>query len=114
MSYTIEVYRGNQKAERNFGIYSLYVMFYPQLVAGPIERPQNLLHQFYEKHVFEYTRIVEGLKLMLWGFFMKLVIADRLALYVNSVYNNSYKHSGKTLALASIFFASQIYCDFAG
>ena len=77
MSYTIEVYRGHQKAERNFGIYALYVMFYPQLVAGPIERPQNLLHQFYEKHEFDYNRIIEGLKLMLWGFFMKLVIADR-------------------------------------
>ena len=90
MSYTIEVYRGNQKAEHKFGIYALYVMFYPQLVAGPIERPQNLIHQFYEKHYFEYERVVEGLKLMLWGFFMKLVIADRLAIYVNAVYNNSY------------------------
>ena len=72
MSYTIEVYRGNQKAERHFGIYALYVMFYPQLVAGPIERPQNLLHQFREKYVFEYDRVVEGLKLMLWGLFKKL------------------------------------------
>jgi alginate O-acetyltransferase complex protein AlgI len=114
MSYTIEVYRGNQKAERNFGIYSLYVMFYPQLVAGPIERPQNLIHQFYEKHFFEYERVVEGLKLMLWGLFMKIVIADRLAIYVNAVYNNPDQHSGKTLALATVFFAFQIYCDFAG
>lgn len=114
MSYTIEVYRGHQKAERNFGIYALYVMFYPQLVAGPIERPQNLLHQFYEKHHFDYQRIVEGLKLMLWGFFMKLVVADRLAMYVNAVYNNPGQHSGKTLALASVFFAFQVYCDFAG
>jgi len=114
MSYTIEVYRGKQKAEHNFGIYALYVMFYPQLVAGPIERPQNLIHQFYEKHYFEYTRIVEGLKLMLWGLFMKLVIADRLAIYVNAVYNNADEHSGKTLALATVFFAFQIYCDFAG
>jgi len=114
MSYTIEVYRGHQKAERNFGIYALYVMFYPQLVAGPIERPQNLLHQFYEKHSFEYQRIVDGLKMMLWGFFMKLVVADRLAIYVNSVYNNSDQHNGKTLALATFFFAFQIYCDFAG
>lgn len=114
MSYTIEVYRGNQKAERNFGIYSLYVMFYPQLVAGPIERPQNLIHQFYEKHNFEYERVVEGLKLMLWGFFMKIVIADRLAIYVNAVYNNSDKHGGVTLLLATVFFAFQIYCDFAG
>lgn len=113
MSYTIEVYRGHQKAERHFGIYSLYVMFYPQLVAGPIERPQNLLHQFREKHEFEYNRVVEGLKLILWGFFKKLVIADRLAIYVNAVYNNPQHHSGLTLLLATIFFAFQIYCDFS-
>jgi D-alanyl-lipoteichoic acid acyltransferase DltB (MBOAT superfamily) len=114
MSYTIEVYRGNQKAERHFGIYSLYVMFYPQLVAGPIERPQNLLHQFREKYDFEYERVVEGLKLMLWGLFKKLVIADRLAIYVNTVYNNPEQHSGITFILATIFFAIQIYCDFSG
>lgn len=114
MSYTIEVYRGNYKAERHFGIYALYVMFYPQLVAGPIERPQNLLHQFYEKHEFEYQRVVDGLKLMLWGFFMKLVIADRLALYVNKVYDFPDEHSGKSFALATVLFAFQIYCDFAG
>lgn len=114
MSYTIEVYRGHQKAERHFGIYALYVMFYPQLVAGPIERPQNLIHQFYEKHSFEYERVVEGLKMILWGLFMKLVIADRLAIYVNAVYNNPEHHTGATLALATVFFAFQIYCDFAG
>jgi D-alanyl-lipoteichoic acid acyltransferase DltB (MBOAT superfamily) len=114
MSYTIEVYRRTQKAEHHFGIYALYVMFYPQLVAGPIERPQNLLHQFYEKHYFEYERVVEGLKLMIWGLFMKIVIADRLAIYVNAVYNNAAEHSGLTLFLATIFFAFQIYCDFAG
>ena len=113
MSYTIEVYKGNQKAERHFGIYSLYVMFYPQLVAGPIERPQNLLHQFRENHKFESDRVVSGLKLMLWGFFKKLVIADRLALYVNTVYNNSSHHNGVTLAVATLFFAFQIYCDFS-
>ena len=114
MSYTIEVYRGNQPAERNFGIYSLYVMFYPQLVAGPIERPQNLLHQFYEKHYFEYPQVRKGFKLILWGMFKKLVIADRLAIYVNAVYNNPHSHSGITLMVATIFFAIQIYCDFSG
>lgn len=114
MSYTIEVYRGHQKAERHFGIYSLYVMFYPQLVAGPIERPQNLLHQFREKYNFDYDRIVEGLKLILWGFVKKLVIADRLAIYVNAVYNNPEQHNGTTFLLATIFFAIQIYCDFSG
>jgi D-alanyl-lipoteichoic acid acyltransferase DltB (MBOAT superfamily) len=114
MSYTIEVYRGHQKAERHFGIYSLYVMFYPQLVAGPIERPQNLLHQFREHHKFEYDRVVGGLKLMLWGIFKKLVIADRLAIYVNATYNNADHHNGTTLLLATVFFAFQIYCDFSG
>src|SRR5437762_836647 len=101
MSYTIEVYRGNQKAERHFGIYALYVMFYPQLVAGPIERPQNLLHQFREKYDFDYDRVAEGLKLMLWGFLKKLVIADRLAVYVNAAYNNLEQHSGFTFLLAT-------------
>jgi len=114
MSYTIEVYRGHQKAERHFGIYALYVMFYPQLVAGPIERPQNLLHQFYEKHRFVFERVVDGLKLMLWGLFMKVVIADRLAIYVDAAYNNADKHTGASLAVASVFFCFQVYCDFAG
>ena len=114
MSYTIEVYRGHQKAERHFGIYSLYVMFYPQLVAGPIERPQNLLHQFREHHQFDYERVAEGLKEMLWGFVKKIVIADRLSLYVNAVYNNPEQHNGPTLIVATIFFAFQIYCDFSG
>jgi len=83
-------------------------MFYPQLVAGPIERPQNLIHQFYEKHEFDYDRVVAGLKMMLWGFFMKLVVADRLAVYVNAVYNNPEHHTGITLIIATIFFAFQI------
>ena len=113
MSYTIEVYRGKQPAERNFGIYALYVMFYPQLVAGPIERPQNLLHQFYEKHSFDYHRVSDGLKMMLWGLFKKLVIADRLALYVNAVYGNPEQHTGLSLLVATIFFSFQIYCDFS-
>lgn len=114
MSYTIEVYRGHQKAERHFGIYSLYVMFYPQLICGPIERPQNLLHQFREKYDFEYDRVAEGLKLILWGFVKKLVIADRLAIYVNPVYNNPEHHNGMTLLLATIFWSIQLYCDFSG
>lgn len=114
MSYTIEVYRGRQKAETHFGIYALYVMFYPQLVAGPIERPQNILHQFYEKHSFKYADVVDGLKLILWGFFKKLVIADRAALYVNAVYGYPRHHSGLTLFLGTVFFAFQIYCDFSG
>ncbi|MDD2797815.1 MAG: MBOAT family protein [Bacteroidales bacterium] len=114
MSYTIEVYRGKQKAERHFGIYALYVMFFPQLVAGPIERPMNLLPQFYKEHDFDSNRIIAGLKLMVWGFFKKLVIADRLAIYVNTVYDNPAGHTGLTLILATTFFAFQIYCDFSG
>ncbi len=114
MSYTIEVYRGKQKAETHFGIYALYVMFYPQLVAGPIERPQNILYQFYEKHPFSYENAKAGLKQMLWGFFKKLVIADRAAIYVNTVYRHPQHQSGLTLFLATFFFAIQIYCDFSG
>jgi len=114
MSYTIEVYRGNQPAVRNFGIYSLYVMFYPQLVAGPIERPQNLLHQFTEKHYFDYKRVTNGLKLMVWGLFKKVVIADRLSLFVDQVYNDPTSYQGLSLIVATVFFTFQIYCDFSG
>ncbi len=114
MSYTIEVYRGNQKAEKHFGIYALYVMFYPQLVAGPIERPQNMLHQFHEKKYFKYDNLIEGMKLITWGLFKKVVIADRLSLLVNEVYNNPTEYQGLTFVAATIFFAFQIYCDFSG
>ncbi|HAH32824.1 MAG TPA: membrane-bound O-acyltransferase family protein [Elusimicrobia bacterium] len=114
LSYVVEVYRGKQKAERHFGIYSLYVMFYPQLVAGPIERPQNLLHQFYEEHLFDYQRVTDGLKLMLWGMFKKIVIADRLAVVVSMVYGNPQGYTGWPLILATVFFTFQIYCDFSG
>jgi alginate O-acetyltransferase complex protein AlgI len=114
LSYVIEVYRRRQKAEHNFLVYATYVMFFPQLVAGPIERPQNLLHQFYERHEFDYLRITSGLKRMAWGFFKKLVVADRLALYVNDVYANPQAHNGLQLSIATVFFAYQIYCDFSG
>jgi len=114
MSYTIEVYRGHQKAERRPGIFALYVMFYPQLVAGPIERPQNLLHQFYEKHDINYQRISDGLKLMVWGLFKKVVIADRLAPMVDVVYSDPSTHFGWAVIAATVFFAIQIYCDFSG
>ena len=113
MSYTIEVYRGNQKAERHFGVYALYVMFYPQLVAGPIERPQNMLHQFHEKHHFNFEDLTEGLKMMLWGFFKKTVIADRLSIIVNNVYAAPEKFDGVSLTIAVIFFSFQLFCDFS-
>jgi alginate O-acetyltransferase complex protein AlgI len=114
MSYTFEVYRGHQKAEKHFGIYALYVMFFPQLVAGPIERPQNMLHQFHEKHIIDYQRIADGLKQIVWGLFKKVVIADRLSEYVNIVYNNPTDYQGPHLLLATVFFSFQIYCDFSG
>lgn len=114
MSYTIEVYRGHQKAERHFGIYSLYVMFYPQLVAGPIERPQNLLHQFRDKFDFDYDRVTSGLRLMAWGLFKKIVIADRLAAVVDYAYADPTTQSSLALVIATFFFAFQILCDFSG
>jgi len=114
MSYTIEVYRGKQKAEKHFGIYALYVMFYPQLVAGPIERPQNLIHQFREKHNFDYDRVTSGLRLMMWGMLKKVVIADRLAVLVNKVYDSPHPYTGLPLLIATVFFGIQIYCDFSG
>ncbi len=114
MSYTIEVYRGNQKAEKNFGIYALYVMFYPQLVAGPIERPQNLIHQFYEEHNFDIERFKSGITLMMIGFFKKVVIADRLSMAVDYSYSNLNQQSGLSVAIATFFYCFQIYCDFSG
>ncbi|MBZ0204709.1 MAG: MBOAT family protein [Flavobacteriales bacterium] len=114
LSYTIEVYYGRQKAERHFGIFSLYVMFFPQLVAGPIERPGNLLRQLHLKIQFNAATVASGLRLMAWGFFKKLIIADRVAVMVDHVYNAPGDHEGPALILATFFFAIQIYCDFSG
>jgi D-alanyl-lipoteichoic acid acyltransferase DltB (MBOAT superfamily) len=114
LAYTIDVYRGQQEPEHHLGRFALYVSFFPQLVAGPIERSQRLLPQFWNPKEFEYQRVVDGLKLMLWGFFKKLVIADRLALYVNEVYSAPEMHSGEAALVATYFFAFQIYCDFSG
>jgi D-alanyl-lipoteichoic acid acyltransferase DltB (MBOAT superfamily) len=114
MSYTIEVFYGRQKAERHFGIYSLYVMFYPQLVAGPIERPQNVLPQFHEQHRFNWEQMKSGLIQMGFGLFKKIVIADRLAIVVDGAYNHIGTQNSTTLLIATIFYAFQIYCDFSG
>lgn len=114
MSYVIDVYRGVLKPERNVGIFSTFVIFFPQLVAGPIERAGSLIAQFHRRFDFSHARTVEGLRLILWGFFKKVVIADRLAIYVNAVYNNTQDHTGLTLIVATFFFAFQIYCDFSG
>ena len=113
LSYTIDVYRGQKKAEKHLGIFALYVSFFPQLVAGPIERSTRLLPQFKKENSFDYLRFKNGLLLMLWGFFKKIVIADRLAVLVNTVYNNPIDYQGITLIIATIFFAFQIYCDFS-
>lgn len=113
MSYTIEVYRGHQKAERHLGIYALYVMFYPQLVAGPIERPQNLLHQFREKHVPDYDSIVQGLRLMLWGMIKKVVIADRIGLITDPIFTTPHSYSAIALYMGVVLFHIQVFCDFS-
>lgn len=114
MSYTIEVYQGNQKAERHFGIYALYVMFYPQLVAGPIERPQNVLHQFHDHFAYNFENIKAGLMRMAFGFFKKVVIADRLVMMAGPAFTDPEAHNGLSLLVATFFFTFQIYCDFSG
>ncbi len=114
MAYTIEVYRGKQKAEHHLGIYALYVLFFPQLVAGPIERPQNMLPQFYKLHRFKHPEMMLGINRILWGLFKKVVIADRLALIVNPIYNNPENYDSLSLLIATYLFAFQIYCDFSG
>lgn len=114
LSYVIEVYRGKQKAEKHFGIYSLYVMFYPQLVTGPIERPQNLLVQLREKKTFQYANLVEGLRLILFGLFTKMVVADNLAVYVDQVYGSPATHNTVSILIGLVFYSFQIYCDFFG
>lgn len=113
MSYTIEVYRGRQEPERDFLVYSLYVLFYPQLVAGPIERPQNLLPQFRRHHRFDVARVTSGLRRMAWGLFKKVVVADRLAAAVDPIYDNAGAYHGLALIIATIMFAFQIYLDFS-
>lgn len=113
LAYSIDVYRGIQKPERHLGIFALYVTFFPQLVAGPIERSTNLIPQFRQTHSFSYERTVDGLKLIMWGFFKKLVIADRVAYYVNQVYGSPEMYGGAPILLATYLFAFQIFCDFS-
>lgn len=114
IGYTIDVYRQEIKPEKDFLTYALFVSFFPQLVAGPIERAKNLLPQFHHRHYFNGEESIEGLKLMLWGFFMKLCIAGNVAPYVDAVYNNVSNHYSSSLILASVFFSFQIFCDFGG
>ena len=114
LSYTIDVYRDDIYAEKNFFRYALFVSFFPQLVAGPIERSKNLLRQLAEPKEFDYQNVRDGLLIMLWGFFQKMVIADRAAVLVNNVYGNVEAYSGYQLVIASALFCIQIYCDFMG
>jgi D-alanyl-lipoteichoic acid acyltransferase DltB (MBOAT superfamily) len=114
LSYVIDIYKDRIKAEKNFIEYSVFVSFFPLLVAGPIERANHLLPQIQKKRTFDYIKAVDGLRQILWGLFKKLVIADRLALYIDAVYGNSAHHNGTSLLMAAILFIFQLYCDFSG
>ncbi|MBL6876189.1 MAG: MBOAT family protein [Chitinophagales bacterium] len=114
LSYTIDVYKKNLEPTKDFISFSAFVSFFPQLVAGPIERATNLLPQFYDKRKFDYSKAVDGLRQILWGLFKKVVIADNCAEYANMIFNNSAEHSGSTLVLGAVFFTFQIYGDFSG
>ena len=114
LSYVIDVYRGDIKAERHFGWYALFVSFFPQLVAGPIERPDNLLPQLKADHKLEASNAFAGIQKMAVGFFKKIVVADLIAEFVNSVYNSPESATGFGIVIASILFSVQIYCDFSG
>jgi alginate O-acetyltransferase complex protein AlgI len=114
IGYVLDVYWGKIKPEKHFGIFALYVSYFPQLVAGPIERASNLLPQLRKNHKFDLDNLLTGIKIMLWGFFLKLVIGDRLAIIVNYIYNDIYNFTGLYLFLATYFFSFQIFCDFAG
>lgn len=114
LSYVIDVYRGDVRAERHFGHYAAFISFFPQLVAGPIERTNNLLPQIKAVHEFNYDQATYGLKLMAWGYFKKIVIADTLCAYVDRVYGTPREFQGFALVLATVFFTLQIYCDFSG
>lgn len=114
LSYVIDVYRGDAPAEHHFGYYAAFISFFPQLVAGPIERTRNLLPQMKAEHKFDYDQATYGLKLMAWGYFKKIVIADTLSRYVSKVYDAPQDFQGFALVLATVFFTIQIYCDFSG
>jgi D-alanyl-lipoteichoic acid acyltransferase DltB (MBOAT superfamily) len=114
LGYTIDVYNRKIKAEKKISTFGLYVSFFPQLVAGPIERAAHLLPQFKNIRSFDYEDCLKGINLIFRGLIKKVVIADRLAIYVNEVYNNVYSYNGIHLLIATYFFAFQIYCDFSG
>ena len=114
LSYSIDVYRRKLEPTKNFIAFASFVSFFPQLVAGPIERATNLLPQFYKKRTFNYEFAVSGMKLILWGLFKKIVIADNCAIYVNEIFGTYEEQSSLTLILGAVYFAFQIYGDFSG
>ena len=114
LGYMVDVYRGKVEAEKDFIAYALFVSFFPQLVAGPIERSNRLLPQFHAHHDYSHARMVSGLMIVLWGYFLKLVLADRCALYTDVVFNNAFMYNGSSFLTASVLFTLQIYGDFAG
>lgn len=114
LSYSIDVYRRKLEPTKDFLAFSAFVCFFPQLVAGPIERATHLLPQFYNKRQFDYAKAVDGLRQILWGLFKKIVIADNCAQFANEIFNNSADHNGSTLVLGALFFTFQIYGDFSG
>lgn len=114
LSYVIDIYQNRIKPERNFIDYSVFVSFFPLLVAGPIERATHLLPQIKQKRFFEYSKAVDGLRQILWGLFKKVVIADQCAEYSNLIFNHYFDYSGSTLVVGTLFFTVQIYCDFSG
>jgi alginate O-acetyltransferase complex protein AlgI len=114
LSYVLDLYKNRIKPERNFVNYSVFVSFFPLLVAGPIERATHLLPQIIKNREFDYSKAVDGLRQILWGLFKKIVIADNCAEYANTIFNNSADYSGSTLVLGALFFTFQIYCDFSG
>jgi alginate O-acetyltransferase complex protein AlgI len=114
LSYSIDVYKRKLEPTKDFIAFSAFVSFFPQLVAGPIERATHLLPQFYKKRTFDYLKAVDGMRQILWGLFKKIVIADNCAEYANLIFNNSADYSGSTLVLGALFFTFQIYCDFSG
>ena len=114
VSYIIDVYRGTKTAERHLGLFALYVAFFPKLLSGPIERAKQFLSQLHESHQWDWGQATNGFKLMVWGLFKKVVVADRIAVFVDIVFSNPDSHGGPSLALAMVLYSFQIYCDFSG
>lgn len=114
ISYIADVYNNKIEPEKDFAAFALYIAFFPQLLAGPIDRAGRIIPQFKKKYYFDGCNVTKGLKMMLWGYFMKLVFADRAIIYVDAIYGNLYAHNGTSILLAAILYSFQIYCDFAG